>query len=51
MLWAAGCAAAATKPDIVVFLADDHGFRDSEVYGAKDIRTPNMARLAKAGMT
>lgn len=38
-------------PNIVVFLADDHGFLDSEVYGAKDVRTPNMARLASAGMT
>lgn len=51
LLWMAGHAGAATKPDIVVFLADDHGFLDSEVYGAKDIRTPNMLRLAKAGLT
>lgn len=38
-------------PYIVVFLADDHGFLDSEVYGARDVRTPNMLRLAAAGMT
>ena len=44
-------AAASPRPNIVVFLADDHGFRDSEVYGAKDVRTPNMLRLAAAGMT
>ena len=43
--------AAASKPNIVVFLADDHGFLDSEVYGNDDVRTPNMKRLAEAGMT
>jgi N-sulfoglucosamine sulfohydrolase len=42
---------AASRPNIVIFLADDHGYLDSEVYGAKDVRTPNMLRLAKAGMT
>ncbi len=39
------------RPDIVVFLSDDHTWRDSSVYGSFDIETPNMARLAKAGMT
>src|SRR5687767_656419 len=43
--------AASGQPNIVVFLADDHGFLDSEVYGARDARTPNMLRLAQAGMT
>src|SRR4029453_3447992 len=43
--------AAPSWPNIVVFLADDHGFLDSEVYGARDVRTPNMLRLAAAGMT
>lgn len=47
-VWRVGATAA---PNIVVFLADDHGYFDSEVYGAKDVRTPNMLRLAKAGMT
>ena len=42
---------AAPRPNIMVFLADDHGFLDSEVYGARDVRTPNMLRLAAAGMT
>jgi arylsulfatase A-like enzyme len=45
------CITAPARPHIVVFIADDHGFLDSEVYGAKDVRTPNMLRLAKAGMT
>lgn len=39
------------RPDIVLFLSDDHGYFDSSVYGSKDIRTPNMARLAADGMT
>src|SRR5262245_45662953 len=39
------------KPNLVVFLSDDHGYLDSSVYGAADVRTPNMARLAKAGVT
>lgn len=39
------------RPDMVIFLSDDHTWRDSSVYGSPDIETPNMARLAKAGMT
>jgi N-sulfoglucosamine sulfohydrolase len=38
------------QPHIVVFLADDHGFLDSEIYGSPDMRTPNMLRLAKDAM-
>ena len=45
------CAAEkAAPPNIVVFISDDHGMLDSEPYGATDIRTPNMARLAAEGM-
>ena len=39
------------RPNIVVFLSDDHSLRDCSVHGAKDIATPNMQRLAEAGMT
>ncbi|MEQ1827808.1 MAG: sulfatase-like hydrolase/transferase, partial [Pirellula sp.] len=39
------------KPNIVVFLSDDHTWRDSGVYGSKDIQTPNMDRLSRDGMT
>jgi arylsulfatase A-like enzyme len=35
----------------VVFLSDDHTWRDSSVYGSPDIETPNMARLAAQGTT
>ncbi|MGQ9576046.1 MAG: sulfatase-like hydrolase/transferase [Thermoguttaceae bacterium] len=43
-------AATAGRPNIVVFLTDDHGFRDSTVYGAANVRTPQMQRLAEAGL-
>jgi uncharacterized sulfatase len=39
------------RPDIVVFIADDLGWTDCSIYGGKDIKTPNMDRLAAAGMT
>ena len=39
------------RPNMVVFLSDDHTWRDSSVYGSPDIETPNMQRLADAGMT
>ncbi|MCA9185557.1 MAG: sulfatase-like hydrolase/transferase [Pirellulaceae bacterium] len=44
-------APAAEMPDFVVFLSDDHGCLDSQPYGAADVRTPNMQRLADVGMT
>jgi N-sulfoglucosamine sulfohydrolase len=43
--------ARAAPPNLVVFISDDHGYFDSEVTGATSVRTPNMLRLAKAGMT
>lgn len=45
-----GSTGAAEMPDIVVFLSDDHGQLDSTPYGARDVRTPNMQRLAASGM-
>ncbi|UUO04917.1 sulfatase-like hydrolase/transferase [Blastopirellula sp. J2-11] len=44
-------AAESQPPNIVIFLSDDHTLTDSSVYGATDIDTPNMQRLADAGMT
>lgn len=44
-------AAASTKPNLVIFLTDDHTLRDSSVYGSTDLPTPNMQRLAAAGLT
>ncbi len=39
----------ANKPDLVVFISDDHGQLDSTPYGATDVRTPQMQQLAAAG--
>ena len=44
-------AAAAGPPHMVLFLSDDHTRNDSTLYGSTEIRTPNMQRLAAAGMT
>src|SRR5688572_20567857 len=41
----------ATRPNIVVFLTDDHSVLDSTVYGSDDVRTPNMQRLAERGLS
>jgi arylsulfatase A-like enzyme len=41
---------AAGRPNIVFILIDDFGYADSGAYGAKDIRTPNMDRLAREGV-
>ncbi|HET6576176.1 MAG TPA: sulfatase [Fimbriiglobus sp.] len=52
---ALGCAsrltAADTPPNVVLFLADDLGWADCSINGAKDTRTPNMTRLAADGLT
>lgn len=41
----------AEPPDMVVFLADDLGWTDCSINGGKDIKTPNMDRLAAKGMS
>jgi arylsulfatase A-like enzyme len=38
------------RPNVVVFLSDDMGWADIGCYGAKDIRTPNIDRLARDGV-
>jgi arylsulfatase A-like enzyme len=37
-------------PNVVIILADDLGYSDIGCYGAKDILTPNIDRLATEGM-
>ncbi len=41
---------AETKPNIIYILADDLGYGDLGCYGQKDIQTPHVDRLAKAGI-
>ncbi len=48
-LFAAPLLAADRKPNIVLIMVDDLGYGDLACYGAKDIRTPNLDRLAKEG--
>ncbi|MDT7828364.1 sulfatase-like hydrolase/transferase [Pricia sp. S334] len=38
------------KPNVIVILTDDQGSIDLNSYGAKDLYTPNMDRLAKEGV-
>ena len=42
---------AADKPNIVVYLSDDHSQFDSSLYGNDNIPTPNFEKLAADGMT
>ncbi len=44
-------AAEPTKPNIVVFLADDLSWADCSICGGRDVPMPNLDRLAAAGMT
>ena len=49
-LFCAGARAAEVpRPNIVFILADDLGYGDIGCYGAKDIRTPHIDRLAREG--
>lgn len=48
-LTVAGTLIAADRPNVVLIVADDLGYGDVGCYGAKDIRTPNMDRLAREG--
>jgi arylsulfatase A-like enzyme/dienelactone hydrolase len=41
--------AAADRPNVVFIFCDDLGYADLGCYGAKDIRTPNIDRLAAEG--
>jgi arylsulfatase A-like enzyme len=42
--------ALASKPNIIVILTDDMGLSDIDTYGGHFVPTPNIDRLAKAGM-
>jgi arylsulfatase A len=38
------------KPNVILIITDDIGYGDFGVYGAPDVRTPNIDRLAKQGV-
>ena len=39
-----------SRPNIVLVISDDHGLADSNCYGNKAVRTPNIDRVAREGM-
>ncbi len=45
-----GSARAANKPNIILIMADDLGYRELGCYGQAKIQTPNIDQLAKDGM-
>jgi arylsulfatase A len=45
-----GAIAAELRPNIVFILADDLGYADLSSYGATDIKTPSIDRLAQEGI-
>lgn len=50
-LCGAGLAGAeAARPNVVLIYADDIGYGDLSCYGATAVKTPNLDRLAKAGL-
>src|ERR687898_183765 len=49
LLWAAPVSAQ-TRPNVVLIVMDDVGYGDYGAYGAPDIKTPNIDRLARDGV-
>jgi arylsulfatase A len=45
-----GASVDSERPNIVFILIDDFGYADCGAYGAKDMRTPNIDRLANEGV-
>src|ERR1700761_1279913 len=48
---AATAAATSKPPNILIILADDLGRGDYSAFGTADIRTPNIDRICREGMT
>ena len=44
------CAEKGRVPNIIIILADDLGYGDLSCYGATDVRTPNIDKLARSGI-
>ncbi|MFD0688760.1 sulfatase family protein [Actinomadura fibrosa] len=43
-------AGTSTRPNVLIILGDDLGWADLSCYGAPEIRTPNLDRLAREGV-
>ena len=43
-------AASTDQPNVIIIYADDLGYGDLECYGAKNVHTPNVNRLASNGI-
>ena len=41
---------AASKPNIIIIVADDLGYADLGIHGCKDIHTPHIDSIAKNGV-
>ena len=50
LLFVTRSASPQTAPNIVLIYADDLGYGDVSAYGARSVSTPNIDRLAKAGL-
>ena len=49
-LLAVSASAAPSRPNFILFIADDMAWEDCGAYGNKAVRTPNLDRLAREGM-
>jgi len=49
-LWAISTSTAMERPNVILIVADDLGYADLSCYGASDIKTPHLDKLASGGL-